>query len=88
MGFQVKLGLVRGKYLPAGLHAAEASYVSSSSISAFRAAIVRAVWSTKMPLANTPAILNLLDGPVDVDPAFSCCLVQVSDDAQVSCLLS
>ena len=36
----------------------------------FRAAIVRAVWSSKMPLANTPAILNLLDGPVDVDPAF------------------
>ena len=35
LGFQVKLGLVRGKYLPAGLHAAEASYVSSSSISAF-----------------------------------------------------
>ena len=34
-GFQVKLGLVRGKYLPAGLHAAEASYVSSSSIGAF-----------------------------------------------------
>ena len=29
LGFQVKLGLVRGKYLPAGLHAAEASYVSS-----------------------------------------------------------
>ena len=70
LGFRVKLGLVRGKYLPAGLHAAEASYVSSSSISAFRAAIVRAVWSTKMPLANAPAILNLLDGPVDVDPAF------------------
>ena len=68
--FQVKLGLVRGKYLPAGLHAAEASYVSSSSISAFRAAIVRAVWSSKMPLANTPAILNLLDDLVDVDPAF------------------
>ena len=29
-----------------------------------------AVWSTKMPLANSPAILNFLDGPVDVDPAF------------------
>ena len=70
LGFQVKLGLVRGKYLPAGLHAAEASYVPSSSISAFRAAIVRAVWSSEMPLANAPAILNLLDGPVDVDPAF------------------
>ena len=69
-GFQVKLGLVRGKYLPAGLHAAEASYVSSSSISAFRAAIVRSVWSSKMPLANTPAVLNLLDGLVDADPVF------------------
>ena len=42
-GFQVKLGLVRGKYLPAGLPAAEASYVSSSSTSVFRAAVVRAV---------------------------------------------
>ena len=70
LGFQVKLGLVRGKYLPAGLHAAEASYVSSSSISAFRAAFVRAVWSSMMHLANAPAILNLLDGPVGVDPAF------------------
>ena len=69
LGFLAKLGLVRGKYLSAGLHAAEASYVSSSSISAFRAAIVRSVWSSKMPLANTPAILSLLDGPVDVDPA-------------------
>ena len=75
LGFQVKHGLVRGKYLLAGLHAAEASYVSSSSISAVRAAIVRAVWSSKMPLANAPALLNLLDGPVDVDPAFPYCLV-------------
>ena len=39
LGFQVKLGLVRGKYLLAGLHAAEASYVSSSAVSAVRAAI-------------------------------------------------
>ena len=81
LGFQVKLGLVRGMYLPAGLHAAEASYVSSSSISAFRAAIVRAVWSTKMPLANTPAILNLLDGPFDVDPAFHVIWSRFSHDA-------
>ena len=70
LGFQVKLGWVRGQYIPAGLHAAEASYVSSSSICALRAAFVRAVWSSKMPLANAPAILNLLDGPVGVDPAF------------------
>ena len=47
VGFRVKLGLVRGKNLPAGLHAAEASHVSSSSIGAFRAAVVRSVWSSK-----------------------------------------
>ena len=35
LGFKVKLGLVRRKYLLAGLHAAAASYVSSLSISAF-----------------------------------------------------
>ena len=40
LGFRFKLVLVRGKYLPAGLNAAEASYVSSSSLSAFRAACV------------------------------------------------
>ena len=60
LGFQAKLGLVRGKFILAGLHAAEASFVSSSSLSSFRAAIVRAVWSSKMPLANAPAVLNLL----------------------------
>ena len=70
LGFKVKPGLARGKHLPAGLHADEASYVSASSVSAFRAAIVRSVWSCKMPLANTPAVLNLLDGLVGVDPAY------------------
>ena len=70
LGFKVKLGLVGGKYIPAGLHAAEASCVSSSSLSAIRAAIVREVWSSKMPLANTLAVPNLLDGPAGVDPAF------------------
>ena len=86
LGFQVKLELVRGKYLLAGLHAAEASYVSSSSISAYRAAIVRAVWSSKMPLADSPAILNLLDGPVGVDPAFHIFWSRFPYDAEVSCL--
>ena len=32
-------------------------------LSSFRTAVVRAVWSSKMPLASTPAILSLLDGP-------------------------
>ena len=43
LAFQVKLVLVWCKYLPAGLHAVEASFVSSSSLSAFMAAVVRAV---------------------------------------------
>ena len=68
LGFEVKLGLVRRKYLLAGLHAAEASHVSASSLSAFRGAIVRSVWSSKMPVANTPAVLNLLDGGPDEVP--------------------
>ena len=46
---------------------------------------MRAVWSSEMPLANAPAILNLLDGPAR--SCFPCCLGQVSHDAQVSCLL-
>ena len=57
-----------GARLDAGLHAAEASYVSSSSISAFRTAVVRAVWSSKclltMPL---PFLIFSMEG---VDPAF------------------
>ena len=52
LSFQVKLGLVRGKYIPAGFRAAEASFVSASSLSALRAAIVRAVWSSKMPFGS------------------------------------
>ena len=58
LGVEVKLGLARRKYLPAGLHADEASYVSASSLSVFRAATVRSVWSCKMPLTNTPAVLQ------------------------------
>ena len=62
LGFQVQLGLLRGKYLLAGLHAAEASHVSSSSIGAFRAAIVRAVWSSKMLLLTHLPFLTFLMG--------------------------
>ena len=44
--------------------------MSASSLSAIRAAVVRSVQSSKMPRANSPVVLNLLDGPVGVDPAF------------------
>ena len=76
LGFQVTLGLVRGKYLPAGLHAAEASYVSSSSISAF--GLLRCLLPTHLL-----SLISLMGLWV----FFPYCLGQVSHDAQVSCLL-
>ena len=72
LGFHVHLGLVRGKYLPAGLHAAEASCVSSSAIGAFRAAIVRAVWSSETASCNSCNCLMGLD--LLTDACFSFCL--------------
>ena len=44
--------------LPAGSHAAEASYVSASSLTAFRAAIVRSVWSSMLDLIAHGAELH------------------------------
>ena len=64
------MGLVRVKFLSAGLHAVEASHISFSSLSSFRAAIGRAVCSSKMLTASTLVLLNFLDGPVGVDPAY------------------
>ena len=63
--------MVRGKFFLAGLHAAEGFICFPPPLFVpFRAAVVRAVWSSEMPLANAPAIHNLLDGPVGIDPAF------------------
>ena len=64
LGFHVKLGLLRGQYRPAGLHAVEASYVFASALSACRAAI------SKMLFVHTPVVLDVLDCPVGVDLAF------------------
>ena len=64
------LGMVRSKYLPGGLHGCEGAAVSVTALSSFRSAISRAVWSKKLPMTNTPALLNLLDGPWGSDPAF------------------
>ena len=44
--------------------------VSVTAVSSFRSAIARAVWSKKLPMTNTPALLSLLDGPWVSDPAF------------------
>ena len=44
--------------------------ISVSSLSAFRAAVARAVWSEELPMTNTPALLSLLDAPWGSEPAF------------------
>ena len=70
LGFQRMLGMVRSKYLPGGLHGCEGAAVSVAALSSFRSAIARAVWSKKLPMTNTLALLSLLDGPWGSDPAF------------------
>ena len=64
------LGMVRSKFLPGGLHGCEGAAVSVTALGSFRSAIARAVWSKKLPMTNTPALLSLLDGPRGSDPAF------------------
>ena len=44
--------------------------LSMHSVSAFRSAVARAVWSKKRPMTKTPALWSLLDGPWWSDPAF------------------
>ena len=70
LGFQRMLGMVRSKYLPGGLHGCEGAAVSVTALGSFRSAIARAVWSKKLPMTNSPALLSLLDGPWGSDPAF------------------
>ena len=61
---------MRSKYLPGGLHGCEGAAVPVTALSSFRSAIARAVWSQKLPMTNTSALLSLLDGPWGSDPAF------------------
>ena len=70
MGFQRMLGMVCSKYLPGGLHGCEGAAISVSALSSFRSTVAWAVWSKKLPMTNTPALLSLLDGPWGSDPAF------------------
>ena len=55
------------------LHGVEASYLSKSGFLKLRAAVMRAVWSRKQPLASSGAVLGLLDGRHGCGPSF--CLV-------------
>ena len=67
-GFLRLVGIVRAKFLPAGLHGAEGSHVSFKNLSSFRTGIVKACWPRKLPMANLQAVLSLLDAPDCCDP--------------------
>ena len=67
-GFLRLVGIVRSKFLPAGLHGAEASHISGKNLSSFRTGIVKACWPKKLPMANPQAVLSLLDAPDGNDP--------------------
>ena len=70
LDFHWRLRVIRSMLIPGALHGIEASFLPEASLRELRAAIVRVVWSRRQSLANTGAVLSLLDGPSGCDPAF------------------
>ena len=52
------------------MHGSEAYFLAHTSLRKLRTAMFTVVWSSRQPLANTGAVLSLLDGPPGCDPAF------------------
>ena len=57
-------------FIPGALHGIEDSFFADTSLRKLRTAILKVVWSDRQPLANTGAVLCLLDGLPGCDPAF------------------
>ena len=70
LDFHGRLRVVRSMFIPGSLHGIVASFLAEASLRKLRAAIVKVVWSRRQSLANTGAVLSLLDGPTGCDPAF------------------
>ena len=64
----------------------EGSAISVNALSAFRSAVARAVWSKKLSMTTTPALLSLLDGPWGSDPAFYFIWTGLSTIVTLPCL--
>ena len=73
LDFYGRVRIVRAIFVLCALHGVEASYLSKGGFLKLRAAVMRAVWSRKQPLANSGAVPGLLDGPHGCDPSF--CIV-------------
>ena len=63
LGFKGKLQILQTKSRPSALHGAGAGPMSKSAMTSSRTAFCAAAWSSKMLLANTGAILFMLDDP-------------------------
>ena len=70
LDFYGRIRVVRAMFLLGALHGVEASYLSKGGFLKLRAAVMRAVWFRKQPLASSGAVLGLLDGPHGCDPSF------------------
>ena len=70
LDFHGGLRVVRSMFIPGALRGIEASFLAEASLRKLRTAIVKVVWSRRLSLANTGAVLGLLDGPSGCDPAF------------------
>ena len=57
-------------FIPGALHGIEASFLADTSLRKLRTAVSKVVWSDRQPLANTGAVLSVLDGPFGCDLAF------------------
>ena len=57
-------------FIPGASHGIEASFLAEASLRKLRTAIVKVVWSRRQSLANSCAVLNLLEGPSGCDSAF------------------
>ena len=90
LDFHGGLRVIRTMFVLGALHGFEASFFADSSLRKLHTAIFRAVWSSRQPLANTGAVLSLLDCPSLVDirenPEFHG-LVEVDKSRWPRCLL-
>ena len=70
LDFHGRLRVIRTLFIPGALHGIEASFLAGTGLRKPRSAIFRAVWSGRQPLANTGAVLSLLDGQSGCNPSF------------------
>ena len=70
LDFHGRLRLIRSMVIPGALHGKEASFLAEASLRKLRTAIIEVVWSRRQSIANSSAVLSLLDGPSGCDPAF------------------